>query len=115
MDFKEQWDLDTALKIVQNKTVDSELWAEAVEWLLLYGPPEVVSILLQASGHATGEVFPELMAENDTRDGQATYDVARLAKSLGLNEKEIRSALYGREKSDKLVHFFDDNGSKTVH
>ena len=41
MDFKDEWDLDTALKVVQNKTVDSKLWAEAVEWLLLYGPPEI--------------------------------------------------------------------------
>jgi hypothetical protein len=91
------------------------LWAEAVEWLLLYGPPEVVSILLQASGHATEKVFPEMMGENDTSDGQATYDVNRLAKSLGLDEKEIRSAPHNKEESDKLVHFFDDNGSKTVH
>jgi len=63
MDFKDQWDLDTALKIVRNKGVDSELWAEAIEWLLLYGPPEVVSILLQASEHATEKVYPELKDE----------------------------------------------------
>lgn len=115
MDFKEQWDLDTALKIVQNKAVDSKLWAEAVEWLLLYGPPEVVSILLQASGHATEQVFPELAAEEDSRDGQATYDVTRLAKALGLDEEDIRAVIRKREKSEKMVHFFDDDGSKTVH
>lgn len=115
MDFKAHWDLDTALKVVQNKTVDSRLWAEAVEWLLLYGPPEVVSILLQASGHATERVFPELMGEDDTGDGQATYDVARLAKSLGLDENKIRSVLKNREESDWPDHHFSDDGSQTVH
>ena len=32
MDFKDYWNLDTAMQILQNKTVDSKLWAEAVEW-----------------------------------------------------------------------------------
>jgi hypothetical protein len=115
MDFKEQWDLDTALKIVQNKTVDSKLWAEAVEWLLLYGPPEVVSILLQASGHATEQVFPELTGEEYSGDGQVTFNVTRLAQALGLDEEEIRTIIRKREKSEKMVHFFDAGGSKTVH
>lgn len=115
MDFKEHWDLDTALKIVQNKTVDSKLWAEAVEWLLLFGPPEIVSILLQASGHATEQVYPALVTDNSAHDDQTRYDLSRLARSLGLDEEELLTVIRRRRKSDKMVHFFDDNGSQTVH
>ena len=115
MDFKEHWDLDTALKVVQNKTVDSKLWAEAVEWLLLFGPPEVVSILLQASGHATEQVYPELKASDVADDGQPVYDVPRLAKSLGISEEKVREIIKDKEKSHQLVHFLNDGGSETVH
>lgn len=31
MNFKDQWNLETALKILQHQTVDSQIWAEAVE------------------------------------------------------------------------------------
>ena len=114
MDFKDEWDLDTALKVVQNKTVDSKLWAEAVEWLLFYGPPEIVSIL-QASGHATEKAFPEVNASDVTDDGQPVYDATRLAESLGMSVDEVRKILKDKEKSHKMVHFFNDGGSKTVH
>ena len=40
MDIKDQWTEETAMKILQNPTVDSKLWAEAVEWLILFGPEE---------------------------------------------------------------------------
>jgi hypothetical protein len=116
MDFKDHWNLDTALKVVQNKTVDSKLWAEAVEWLLLYGPPEVVSILLQASGHATERVYPELESTNYTHDGSTAYDITKLAKSLGLSEEEIRKIIKEREESNQMVHFVrDDTSSETIH
>ncbi|NNK56384.1 MAG: hypothetical protein HKP44_03610 [Desulfofustis sp.] len=115
MDFKDQWDLDTALKIVQNKTVDSKLWAEAVEWLLLYGPPEVVSILLQASGHATEQVFPELEAASYSSDGAPVYDVARLAEKLGLSEDEIRQIIKAKSSSNQMTHFIYDGSSETIH
>ena len=115
MDFKEHWDLDTALKVVQNKTVDSKLWAEAVEWLLLYGPPEIVSILLQASGHATEQTFPELEAASYTSDGTPVYDVARLAKTLGMSEDEVKRIIKAKESANKMTHFIYDGSSETVH
>ena len=115
MEFKDEWDLDTALKVVQNKTVDSKLWAEAVEWLLFYGPPEIVSILLQASGHATEKVFPEVQAADVTDDGQPVYDATQLAHSLGMSVDEVRKILNDKEKAHKMVHFFNDRGSRTVH
>jgi len=115
MDFKDHWDLETALQVVQNKTVDSELWAEAVEWLLLYGPPEIVSILLQASGHATEQTFPELKPSDFTEDGQPVYDIGQLAESLQMSEAEIKKILADKEKTNKATHFVYDGGSQTVH
>ena len=115
MDFKDEWDLDTALKVVQNKTVDSKLWAEAVEWLLLHGPPEIVSLLLQASGHATEQVFPELEAESYTGDGTPVYDVVKLAKTLGMSEEEVRQLIRDKHDGNKMSHFVYDGSSRTVH
>jgi hypothetical protein len=115
MDFKDEWNLDTALEVVRNKTVDSKLWAEAVEWLLLYGPPEIVSILLQASGHATEQVFPELEAARFTSDGTPVYDVVRLAKTLGMSEKEVRKIIREKQSANKQTYFIHDGSSETVH
>lgn len=115
MNLKEEWDLDTALKVVQNKTVDSKLWAEAVEWLLLYGPPEVVSILLQASGHATEQVYPELQAASHTSDGTPIYDVSNLAQTLGISEEEVRKIIENKHLSAGMTHFFYDSSNETVH
>ena len=115
MNTKDEWDLDTALKVVQNKTVDSKLWAEAVEWLLLYGPPEIVSVLLQASGHATEQVFPELEAASYTSDGTPVYDVAKLAKTLGMSEEEVRQILRDKQLATKMTHFLYNGSSETVH
>ena len=115
MDFKDQWDLDTALKIVQNEAVDSHLWAEAVEWLLLHGPPEIVSILLQASSHATRECFPELQSVNLGEDGEPVYDLAQLAETLEMSEDEVRLILSRKLGSIQQRHFFGSGGSETVH
>jgi len=115
MDFKDHWDIETALKIVQNKTVDSHLWAEAVEWLLLYGPPEIVSVLLQASGQATEQCFPDLQAAQFTNDGIPCYDISQLARSLGLSEEEVRKILSRKEHAGNRFHFYADGGSGTVH
>ena len=41
MELKDTWDVDSAMQILQHQTVDAKLWAEAVEWLILYGPDEI--------------------------------------------------------------------------
>ena len=114
MEFKDHWDVDTALKIVQNKTVDSKLWAEAVEWLLLYGPPEIVSILLEASGYATSQTFPELKP-GYTHDGNPVYDAAGLARSLGIPEEEIVKLLKDEQRAYQLFELFTNGSNETVH
>jgi len=115
MDFKDYWDLDTAMEILQNKTVDSKLWAEAVEWLLLYGPPEIVSVLLKASSQATDSTFPELRVTNYTHDGQPCYNIKEIAGSLGISEEEALEIIARKEMFHKTSHFFDDGSSGTVH
>ena len=115
MDFKDHWNLDTAMKILQNKTVDSRLWAEAVEWLLLYGPPEIVSILLKASSQATGSTFPELQANKYTDDGQVSYNIEEIARSLGISEREVREIIIRKEMQQSTFRTWDDGNSKTIH
>jgi hypothetical protein len=115
MDFKDHWDLQTAMEVIQNKTVDSKLWAEAIEWLLLYGPPEIVSVLLQASGQATEECYPNLQTAGFSDDGIPRYNISQLAKNLGISEEGIRKILKRKEGSTSDAHFHDNGGSTTVH
>ena len=115
MDFKDQWDLETALKILQHKTVDSQLWAEAAEWLLLYGPPEISNMLLNASGQATRHCFPQLHELGQTSDGTPLYDLEEIAQSIGLTKEEVKKVLSGKEALHKMPRFFDDGSSGTTH
>ncbi len=108
MEFKDHWNLESALKIVQHPTVDAKLWAEAVEWLMLYGPPEVKHLLLQASDVATASEFPDLKPTNYTREGQPCYDVAAIAKSLGMEEDEAKEIIAKKEALHNKQHFIDE-------
>ncbi len=112
MDFKDHWNLETALKIVQHPTVDSKLWAEAVEWLMLFGPPEIIQILLHASEMATSTEFPELQPVNYTKEGQPCYDVAAIARSLGMTEEEARKIIAKKEALHNKKHFIDQETIK---
>jgi len=115
MDLKDQWDFETAMKIVLNQTVDSKLWADAIEWLLRYGPPEIVELLLQASNQATGSCFPELQPIDYTPEGQPCYDVAKIAESLGISEEEARDIIAKKEEAHRASYLFTDGSSKTIH
>ena len=98
MDFKDQWDVETAMKVLEHQTVDSKLWAEAIEWLILYGPPEIQKILLEASAIATESSFPDLKPSHYTDDGMPCYDIAALAMELGTTEDEVRNIIELKEK-----------------
>lgn len=114
MNFKDQWNLETALKILQHQTVDSQLWAEAVEWLMLYGPPEIKELLLKASGIATETHFPELKPTSYGTDGEPYYDVAAIARALGINEDEAQEIIRRKEIEHQMHHFFSTE-TKTIH
>lgn len=105
-EFKDTWTLDNALHILKHPTVDSKLWADAVEWLVLFGTPEIKKLLLSASGHAIGACFPELKVKSYSADGEPCYEIADLARSLGIDSKEAQEILLEKEKSHGIRHGF---------
>jgi len=96
------------MEILQHPTVDSKIWAEAVEWLMVFGPPEIKELLQQASGQATRESFPELKPQGYAPDGTACYDIAELALALGISEEEAREKLQEMEEKHGVRHGFDE-------
>jgi hypothetical protein len=115
MDFKDLWDLESAMQVLAHATVDSKVWAEAVKWLILHGPVEIRHLLLEASSVATGTSFPELKPSCYTSDGQPCYDIAELAKSLNITELEVENFLKQMEKELVGHHFFGTDDNQTVH
>jgi len=114
VDLKEQWDLEMALAVLENKTVDSKLWAEAVEWLLLYGPPQIKELVSQASGMATQEYFPELKANSYTPDGQPCYDVQAIAEALGLSKEEVMKKIAKMEEKRDVIHLYEESETEKI-
>lgn len=115
MEFESIWDLESAMKVLKSETVESELWAEAVEWLILYGPPEIKQMLLDASASATELSFPGLKPSHITADGEAVYDIESLAKSLGIEEDEVKKILEKKNADYLTSHDFNDPDSSTFH
>ena len=114
MELKDQWDVDSAMEVLRHQTVDAKLWAEAVEWLILYGPEEIRQLLLQSSGTATHECFPELKAKGYAADGQPCYSVEDLARSMNIDEEEAKEILKEKEKAHNIHHFIDEDETMKV-
>ena len=115
MESKDLWDLESAMKVLSHDSVDSKLWAEAVEWLILYGPPEVRQLLIDASTTATKSSFPDLKPTHYTPDGQACYDIGEFAKSLGITESEAKKILKKKEEDHQFQNFIDEDETGSVH
>lgn len=114
MELKDEWDLASAMKILEHQTVDAKIWAEAVEWLILYGPENIRELLLTSSGTATHECFPDLQAKGYAPDGQPCYSVEDLARNLDISEDEARKMIQEKEKAHKLHHFIDEEDTMKV-
>ncbi len=114
MELKDEWDVESAMKVLAHPTVDAKLWAEAVEWLMLFGPEETRQLLLQASGTATHECFPDLKAKGYAADGQPCYNVEDLAKSLNISKEDAEKMIKEKEKSHKVHHFIDEDDTMKV-
>jgi hypothetical protein len=80
-----------------------------VEWLIVYGPPEIRDLLQQASGQATAASFPHLKPDRYAPDGTPCYDIARLAESLGISEEEARMQIREQEMRHGVRHGYDED------
>lgn len=109
------WDLESAMKVLESDTVDSETWAEAVEWLILNGPPEIRKILLNASLAATEGSFPELVPDHYTSNGQPVYDIHALAVALGISDEEVREILKKKNSENEVLDIIDHPGSTMIN
>ncbi|MDY0389439.1 MAG: hypothetical protein RBQ88_00830 [Desulfobulbus oligotrophicus] len=112
--FKTEWTVESAMTILAHPTVDSEIWASAVEWLLIYGPPEVKELLQQAGGHATSEQFPDLKPRGFSPDGDPCYTLYDLAKHMGISEEEARNHLLEKERKHGVRHGYTQDDTITL-
>ncbi|MGL1931583.1 MAG: hypothetical protein OCC45_07455 [Desulfotalea sp.] len=93
------WNIESAMKVLEDNNADAKIWAEAVEWLIIYGPPEIKDMLLEASGHAASQSFPQLKPSHYSADGSPCYDLKALAEELKITEEEIRKIIDEKEKN----------------
>ena len=113
-EFKKEWTVESAMEILAHPTVDSRIWSEAVEWLLVYGPPEIKEVLQQASGHATSKEFPNLKAHGFAGDGESVYSVADVAAALGISEQEAAKIISEKQQKHGVQHLFDEQDTHKV-
>ena len=90
---RDQWNLEMALAVLASASVASEQWAEAVKWLLLYGPPELRALLAEASATSFAQAFPGVPVMGHGDSGQPFYALADLAKALGVPLADVAARL----------------------
>jgi hypothetical protein len=112
-DFKNSWTLEMA--VLENKTIDSKTWPEAVEWLLLYGPPEIKAMLDHASHTATSICYPDLKPTAYTSEGYPCYNIDDIAATLGITREEAIENMVQMEETHGFRHLYDDEGTYKVH
>ncbi len=115
MENKSLWDLESAMQVLAHDSVDSKLWADAVEWLIANGPPEIRDLLLEASAMATQTSFPELTPSHFDLNGKPVYNVKELAQSLNMKEEEVKEILRQKEATLSAREIFGDDVSGTTH
>lgn len=81
---------------------------------MLFGPPEIKDLLLKASGIATETYFPELKPIYHSPEGEPYYDVAALARALGISEEDAQEIIRKKEREHQM-HHLASGGSDTVH
>lgn len=113
-DFKQEWTVESAMEILGHPTVDSKIWADAVEWLILHGPPEIQEMLKQASGYATHMEFPQLKPEGYTEDGEPIYSVSEIARALNIAEDEAAELIAEKERKHGVLHRYGTQGARKV-
>jgi len=112
--FRDEWNLGMALEVLQSETVDGKVWAEAVKWLFLFGPPAVREMISQASSMATGEFFPELSPIGYTDEGAPLYDIKKLAATLGMSEEETLAKMEELEAEHDIQSLYDEPATHKI-
>ena len=105
--FKDQWNLEMALEVLKNKTVESKIWSDAAKWLMLYGPPELQKIMKKASSIATNSCFPQLAPERYTEAGTPCYNVEKVAEALGVTREDALEKMAEMEYEQGIQHLYD--------
>jgi len=107
------WNLKDAMAVILNPTVDSRTWAEAVEWMMLYGPPGAREAIEMASISATCNCLPEIKPDGINREGELCYNIAGLARAMGMSEDEVGEKLnrLQAEKNRQFIFAKDETGS----
>jgi len=112
--FKDEWELGMALQVLYSENVDGKVWIEAVKWLLLFGPPAIREMIGQASSMATSEFFPELSPIGYTDQGEALYDIKKLAETLGMSEEETMAKMAELEAEHDIQSLYDAHGARKI-
>ena len=113
-EFKKEWNVESAMEILQHPTVDSKIWAEAVEWLLLYGPPEIKEKLSEASSYATGQELPELKPQGFAGNGELVYSVDEIARALDISEEEAAKIIAEKQQKHGVQQLFNTKNTKKM-
>lgn len=108
-DWKEQWNQEMALAVLGSETVDGGLWAEAVKWLLLYGPPELRTLLAAASAASFAQSFPGVQVKGHGDSGQPYYALADLAEALGIPAEATAERLLELQSALGVEFLVDDD------
>jgi len=102
------------MEVLVHRTVDSHLWADAVKWLLLYGPPPLREMLEQAASVATAAYFPDLVPTGFNDQGQPCYDVEDLARALRMSSEEATDLLGNMEEEYGEPLVFDKSDTHEI-
>ena len=114
-DFKQEWDLAMALAVLGNPDVDSATWAEAVKWLLFYGPPEIRELLSHASIIATNSQFPELSPAGYDEEGYPCYEIDDLAAAIGMDKEKLLGQMADWEEGSGQLPFLERTKTRKLH
>lgn len=105
---KSEWTVENAMYVLSHPTVDSKTWAEAVEWLLLYGPPEIQESINNAAGNATQNCFPDLKSKDFSNDGEPCFKTEDIAEALGIDTEKAKEILKQKEEAHGRRFFLDE-------
>jgi predicted transcriptional regulator len=82
---------------------------------MLYGPPEIKQLLLEASATATNNSFPSLTPTHYSTNGEPVYNTKELAESLGIPEEEVQKILAEKEQAHGAALLTPHTTDETIH